>query len=437
MTKFRFARTSLMAAVLGLNFAPAVLGMSPVLAAEEKKAPEAPKQETVRPELYKLIDPNQVKELMAAKNFAEIKNRINQGAALPNLTPFELFILDDARVRVGSASEDTAMLLPALAAMVDSGRMSPRDKLNFIEAAANTYFQQKDYDKAITWYNRYNTESGDSAKTRLQVLRSLYLKNDFAAVKAETKKDVAAHEAAGQPPTVDELKLLQSAAAQGKDMVTYLSALELFVKYYPTEANWNELLNRTRGKDGYNMRIDLDMLRLKKAVLPKMDGDDLFDMAFLDDQAGFFTEAKAALDAGYEQGLLGTGPDAAKHKALRDKVNKSAADDLKNVDSGIASATKAKDGIGLVNLGYVYVTMGQFDKGLDLMQKGITKGIAKNPEDAKLRLGYSHILAGKKEEGAKILASVNPADGRGDLARYWTIWANRPIAAAAAPAAAK
>ncbi len=433
MTKFRFARTSLLAAVLGLNFAPAVLGMSPVLAAEEK-APEAAKQETIRPELYKLIDPNQVKELMAAKNYAEIKNRVAQGAALPNLTPFEIFILNDVRVRVGSASEDTAMLLPALEAMIESGRMSPRDKLNFIEATGNTYFQQKDYDKAITWYNRYATESGDAAKTRLQILRALYLKNDFNAVKAETRKDIAAREAAGQAPTVDELKLLQSAAAQGKDMPTYMGALEMFVKYYPTEANWNELLNRTRGKDGYNMRMDLDMLRLKKAVLPKLEGDDLYELAELAVLGGFFTEAKAALDAGFEQGSLGTGADAAKHKKLRDQANKGAADDAKNADSGIPSATKSKDGVGLVNLGYVFVTMGQYDKGLDLMQKGIAKGVAKFPEDAKLRLGYAYALAGKKEEAAKVLASVNPADGRGDLARYWTMWMNRPIGSTAAAA---
>lgn len=434
MTKFRFARTSLLAAVLGLNFAPAVLGVSPVMAADA--APEAAKQETIRPELYKLIDPAQIKELMAAKNYAEIKNRINQGAALPNLTPFETFILNDARVRVGSASEDMAVLLPALEAMIDSGRMKPQDKLKFIEAAGNAYFGQKDYDKAITWFNRYNTESGDN-KQRLNILRAYYLKGDYNIVKAEAKKDIAAHEAAGEAPKVDELKLLQSAAAQGKDMPTYLSALEMFVKYYPTDAHWNELLNRTRGKDGYNMRLDLDLLRLKKAALSKVDGDDLYEMAELDALGGFFTEAKAALDAGFEQGALGTGPDAAKHKALRDKVNKNAADDAKNIDSGIAAATKSKDGIGLVNLGYVYVTMGQYDKGLDLMQKGVAKGIAKNPEDAKLRLGYAYALAGKKDEAAKILATVNPADGRGDLARYWMLWANRPAGAAAAAPAAK
>ncbi|GAB2871657.1 hypothetical protein GCM10027277_46150 [Pseudoduganella ginsengisoli] len=431
MTKFRFARTSLLAAVLGLNFAPAMVGMSPVMAAEEKPA-EAPKQETIRPEMYKLLEPKPFKDLVDAKNFTEAKSRIDQAAALPNLTPFETFILNDARVRVGSASGDNAMLLPALEAMLDSGRLSQRDKLNFMEAVAETNFRQKDYDKAITWFNRYGAESGDTKKHRLTILRALYLKNDYASVITETRKDVAANEQAGEVPSADVLKLLQSAGAVTKDKNVYMNGLELMVKYHPTEALWGELINRTRGKDGYNMRLDIDTMRLKKAVLPKMEGDDLLELAELDLQAGFFTEAKAALDMGFEQGVLGTGPDAAKHKALRDKANKNAADDAKNIDSGIAAAMKSKDGVGLVNLGYIYVTMGQFDKGLDLMQKGVAKGIAKNPEDAKLRLGYAYAMAGKKEEAAKVLATVNPADGRGDLARYWTMWANRPAAATAA-----
>jgi hypothetical protein len=81
--------------------------------------------------------------------------------------------------------------------------------------------------------------------------------------------------------------------------------------------------------------------------------------------------------------------------------------------------------------------MGQFDKGLDLMKQGITKGVAKNPEDAKLRLGYAHALAGKKDEAIKILETIQGNDGRADLARYWIMYLNPPAAAPAAAAAAK
>ena len=60
MTKFRLARISLILAALGLNAAPAILGASAHAAEKAAPAPEAPK-DVVRPEMYKLIDPAQIK----------------------------------------------------------------------------------------------------------------------------------------------------------------------------------------------------------------------------------------------------------------------------------------------------------------------------------------------------------------------------------------
>ena len=111
--------------------------------------------------------------------------------------------------------------------------------------------------------------------------------------------------------------------------------------------------------------------------------------------------------------MLGTGANAAKHKQLRDQANKGAADDAKNIASGEAGAAKAKDGAGLVNLGYAYVTMDQFDKGIPLMEQGIAKGIAKRPDDYKLRLGAAYAKAGRKAEAIKTLQTVKGDDGAG------------------------
>lgn len=432
MSQFRFARISLILAAIGLNAAPAMLGMTAVHAEEKAAAaPEAPK-DTVRPEMFKLIDPAQIKDLMAAKNYTEVKNRIDQSAAMPNLTPFESFVLNQMRVQVGSATSDNALLLPALEAMIDSGRLAPKDKINFIEATGNIYYTSKDFDKAITWYNRYQTESGNLTKVRPQLLRSYFFKNDYATVKTEVMKDVAAAEQAGTAPTSDELALLGNVGIKSKDNAQYLQAVEYLVKYYPTEAYWFDLLNRTRGKPNYNQRLDLDVLRMKALVVPgRMEADDYADLAELALLGGFYTEAKNALDKGFPNGQMGSGPDGAKRKKMYDQASKGAADDAKNIGSGEASAAKSKDGVGLVNLGYAYVTMGQFDHGLELMNKGIAKGVLKNPEDAKLRLGYAYVMAGRKDDAIKTLETVTGNDGRGDLARYWIMWAKNPSAPAA------
>jgi len=437
MSQFRLARISLILAALGLTIAPAVTGLSSAYAADPAPAPAAaPKGDTVRPEVYKLIDPAQIKDLMAAKNYTEVQSRIDQAAAIPNITPYEEFVLNRMRVSLGSNSKNNAITIPALKALLESGRLEPAQQKEFTRALGSTYYVASDYDNAITWLLRYQTESGDLTGSRAMLLRAYFFKGDYATTKAEIEKDISAAEASGKKPSAEDLQLLGNIGTKGKDDAAYMQSIELTVKYYPTDAFWSHMLSKSQGRSNYSNRLTLDTRRLQMVAVNKLEVEDYIDVAELALAGGFYTEAKKAMDAADKAGLLGKGDakDNAAQKKLRAQADKGAADDAKNIGAGEAPALKSKDGIGLVNLGYAYVTMDQFDKGLDLMQKGIAKGIAKNPEDAKLRLGYAYALAGRKDDAIKALQAVNPADGRGDLARYWIFWINRD-ANAALPAA--
>jgi hypothetical protein len=60
--------------------------------------------------------------------------------------------------------------------------------------------------------------------------------------------------------------------------------------------------------------------------------------------------------------------------------------------AGQATEAEAqKDGNDLVKVGYAYVSLGEVDKGIELIEKGIAKGGLKRPEDAKLRLGMAQL----------------------------------------------
>ena len=106
-------------------------------------------------------------------------------------------------------------------------------------------------------------------------------------------------------------------------------------------------------------------------------------------------------------------------------MTKQLADDQKNLSQGEAQANAAKDGAGLVNIGYNFVLNGQNDKGLAMMEKGIAKGGLKRPEDAKLHLGAAYLLAGQKAKAQQIFKTVQGADGTADLARLWVLQAQR------------
>ena len=133
-------------------------------------------------------------------------------------------------------------------------------------------------------------------------------------------------------------------------------------------------------------------------------------------------EAKKIVDKGFASGALGTGPEAERHKRLRDLVNKTEAETAATLDQNVTEAMAMKDGNELVKLGNTYVSMGQVDKGIELIEKGIAKGGLKRPDDAKLRLGLAQLQSPKqKAKALQTLRSVGGNDGTSDIARMWAL----------------
>ncbi|MET0858925.1 MAG: tetratricopeptide repeat protein [Telluria sp.] len=457
MSQFRLARLTLVLAAIGLNAAPVLMtGAHAQRAPETRPQPtgdprandrktanilneatsDAPKPDTVRPELFKLIDSNVIKQLMAEKKFDEVKTRLAQADAFPAKTPYETYVVDRMKVALGSASGDDAMTITSLEAVIAANRLPAVDQGEFILALGNMYYNAKNYPKAIEWMKRYQKEGSTPEKVRSPLTRAYYLSNDFTTAKTELTSLIADTEKAGRQPSLEDLRLLASSAAKLKDNPTYLVAMEKLVALYPADDYWTDLLRRMQNKPGYSQSHQLDVLRLQFVAQKALAPEEYLEMAESTLLAGFPTEAKKTLDAGAAAGVLGSGSSANVYKQLRDKANKGAADDAKNIASGEASAAKAKDGTGLVNLGWAYVTMDQFDKGIPLIEQGIAKGVGKKPEEAKLRLGMAYAKAGRKAEALKTLESVKGTDGIGDLAKYWSLWANRSATPAAAPASA-
>ena len=77
-----------------------------------------------------------------------------------------------------------------------------------------------------------------------------------------------------------------------------------------------------------------------------------------------------------------------------------------------------RDGSGLFDLGFVHVTMGNHDRGLALMEKGLRKGrVAGRPQIARLRLGIAYLMAGRKADVILVLKSSDaPVRGTADVA---------------------
>lgn len=435
MSQFRLARISLILAAIGLNAAPALL--TSAHAQEKPAAPAAKPNEQIRPAMYALIETNKIKTMIQEKKFAEVQAALSAAEALPTPTPYEKYVIARMKVALGYASANDKMTAEALEAAINSGFLEKKEQEDFLMTLGNMHYVAKNYPKAIELFKRYQKESSTPEKVSSTLNRAYFFTNDFTSLRPELEKSIAAAEAAGKVPSDDDLRLLAATYEKLNDKKEpYAQVMDKLVAHYPNADFWTNVLRRVQNKPGFNERLQLDLYRLMILTQKELSDDQYIDFAEFAMRAGFFAEAKKVMDTGYEKGVLGKGSSASKHQEVRNRANKNAADDAKTIAAGDASAMKAKVGMPLLNLGFAYVTMDDFDKGIDLMEKGIAKGGFKNEKEARLRLGVAYAKAGRKADAIKVFDGLKGTDSVGDLARYWTMYVNAPAATPAAPAAA-
>ena len=379
--------------------------------------------QALRPEVGKPLQAAQ--ELIKAQKYKEALAKVRDADAVPNKNANETYMVERMRIAAASGAGDTDAAAKAFEALSGSAKVSAADKLRMIESIAGTYYRAKEYAKAQQWYARYFKEGGTSSANRTLMIQTQYLSGDFAGAEKELMAEIQATEKSGATPPEDRINLLMNAAVRQKDIAGETFALERLVSHYPKKEYWVALLSRMQRKPNFSDRLTLDTYRLSLATGSMIAGNDFSEMAQLALQAGSPAEAKLVVDKGFAVGALGTGPQADRHKRLRDLVAKRLDEAKKTQADDEREALAAKDGNALLVVGMNLVFAGDKARGVQLMQQGISKGGLKRPEDAKLHLGIALFMAGDNAKAQASFKTVTGADGTADLARLWLLYARR------------
>jgi len=378
---------------------------------------------TVRPEIGKPIQA--ALDLLKSKRGKDALAKVQEADAVTNKTPYEAYLVERVRGQAAAAAGDPAAAARAFEATAAASAVSGSERLQFLAAAADQYFRARNYGKTVELGARYLKEGGTDKSIRSTYIQALYLSNDYARTASETLAEVQAEEAAGRTPTEMQLQLLTDSYQKQKDQKGYANALEKLLAYYPKRDYWLNAVYGVAGRPGVSDRLALDLARLKLATGTMQTAEEYMEAAQLSLQAGYPAEAKKFADQGYAAGRLGTGPEAERHKRLRDLAAKSLAEDKKTLGQDDAQVAASKDGTALLNAGFNYVLHGSSGKGLELMEQGVRRGGLKYPEDARLRLGYAYHVAGQNQKAVHALKTVQGSDGSADLARLWIIHLGR------------
>lgn len=374
-------------------------------------------QEAIRGEIGRPLQA--ARDLIKAKKYSEALAKLREADAVPGRTANENFLLEQMRASAALSAGDNGQAIKAIQALLNSGRLPEAQQGQYAGSLASLYYREKDYKDAAQWAGRALRSSPSDGAMRSLQIQSYYLAGDLAGAAREALEDVQAAEKAGRTPPEDRLQLLANIASKTGDRAAYVAGIERLVAYYPKKEYWLDLLRRLEAKPGFSNRLTLDLYRLRAATKTLDSPNEVVEMAQLALQQRQAGEAKKLLDAAFASGLLGQGAEAERQKRLLALASERAAEAPAQLKQAEAEAVASADGTDLVTIGLAYTGLGQFEKGIALMQQGIAKGKLKRADEANLHLGIAYLRAGQKAKAQQAFKSVGGTDGAADLARLW------------------
>ncbi len=386
-------------------------------------AASAPAGPTLRAELRNALMDAQT--LINEKKYPQAKEKLKLANALDDKTPYETYVVARMSLSVAIEEDDApaaSKLLEQVLELNTSGAwLKPEGTLPLMHAVGVTNYRAKDYGQAASWMDRNIKAGGDDPAVKNVRIQAYLLGGNLQRGSELINEEIAASELAKKAPSQKHLEMLAQARNNLKDPAGQTRALELLVQHYPNKSNWRLLIKRLWNRSDLASRLHLDVFRLASYNGTPEEATDYSEYVDFAQKAGFSGEALQAFDQGVAAGMLGSS-DA--HKKLRVKLVQENEQDRKTLATDTAAALKKPDGFALFNIGLNLVGMQQYDKGLELMEKGIAKGMPKRPEEARLRLGVAYAQAGQADKAQQTLATVTGPEGLTELARYWT-WAVR------------
>lgn len=172
-------------------------------------------------------------DLMKAGQYPEALAKLAELDSVAAKAANDVYLIERTRVAAASFLGDQALLVRSVEAVMSSGQAPANERIEFAELLARTYFNRKDFPRAIAWGTRYFSEGGQDAAMRRALWLSYYLNNDFARAAEGVAADIRAQEQAGKTPSEEQLRLLVSCAQKLDDMAAFASAVEKYATYYP------------------------------------------------------------------------------------------------------------------------------------------------------------------------------------------------------------
>jgi tetratricopeptide (TPR) repeat protein len=360
-----------------------------------------------------------------AKKYADAILKLKEAENIAGKTPYDQHLINDMLSFAYIRTQNYTEAAKALEAELEDGFMPPADVPTRVRALAQLNYQIKNYDKAIEYGTRAIKGGFADEEMKTLVGQAYYLKGDWKGTLHFEEALVDAQIKDGRTPKSESLQLVLSACVKLNDSACETRALERIVTYYPKPDYWYQLLFSLRQQTSGNDANTLQTYRLMSEVDVLKNPEDYTEMAQLALEAGSPGEAQHILEKGFAKGVFTDQRAKERNQRLLESAKKAAATDQASLAKVEREADAATNGTKLVGLGLAYLGYGQYDKAVDAISKGLSKGGVKDEAQARLLLGIAQLKAGHKDDATKSFHAVKGDPSLERLANLWTLHAKQ------------
>jgi tetratricopeptide (TPR) repeat protein len=408
----------LLALILGAAVA-AITTLTPATSARaaEEKGPKN------SPALAKPL--SEAKKDLDAKKYSDAIVKLKAAEGTSGKTPGDQYIINEMLSFAYIKTQNYPEAAKALEAKLDSGLTPQSEQPTLVKQLTAINYQIKNYDKAIDFGNRAIKGGFADDQIRTIVGQSYYLKGDWKNTLKFEEDLVNTQIKAGQTPSLESLQLVYSACTKLQDDACQTRSMERLVTYYPKPEEWAQLLYNIR-KDTSNNEANLfQTYRLMLDTDVLKDPTDYTEMAELALDAGSPGDATSVLEKAQAKNVFTDQRSKDRSQRLLDSAKKRAQADQAGLPKLEKEADTAATGDKNIAVGRAYLGYGQYDKAVDQLTKGLSKGGVKNEPDARLTLGIAQLKAGHKDDAVKTFKSVKGDPALERLANLWSLHAKQ------------
>ncbi|MGH8254527.1 MAG: tetratricopeptide repeat protein [Steroidobacteraceae bacterium] len=364
-------------------------------------------------------------DALQVKNYDEVLAKTREAQGITPRTAYDDYVIHYMQMPAYAAKNNYDETAKAIEAIINSPYLPSSTKPQLLRTLMSIDYQNKDYDKAIT-YGQQSLAAGDlSPDTPLIIAQANFLKGNYKEALTGMQAIVAHDEQAGRKPTEKALNLIWSCAIKLKDEASASRAIEKLILHYPKPDYWsNAMASVLQNKTNNDDRLLLMTYRLMAQVGILKRGSDFTEMAQIALDQGNPGEAQTILEQAFAKNLYTDPHDKERSARLLDKVRRNAADDRASLPKAERDAAKSPTGDGLVQVGAAYLGFNMPDKALAAISAGIAKGNLKYADESYMLLGIAYERNKNPTEAVKAFNRANNDPKYARIAKLWALEAH-------------